>query len=77
MSYSPSFCYVGEIDGGVREKGFPLVCGCCGKDIPLASSTFVYYDVGPSDFFLVDEPCMQVLSDDWWHKRPMSLSRCK
>lgn len=75
MSYSPQFRYVGRIDGGVRDGGFPLLCGCCGRDIPLAALTYVYFDMGPADFFLVDEPCRTALSDDAWFKRPMSLPR--
>lgn len=75
MSYSPQFRFVGRIDGGVRDEGFPLLCGCCGKEIPFRSETFVYFDMGPGDFFLVDEPCRRELSNAEWFKRAPDLSR--
>jgi len=75
MSYSPQFRYVGRIDGGVRDGSFPLLCGCCQKPIELAASTFIYFDMGPADFFLVDEPCRKELSDADWFKRAPTLSR--
>lgn len=77
MSYSAQYQYVGRIDGGIRNADLALLCGCCHKSIPLASSTFVYFDMGPGDFFLVDEPCRQALSDSEWFKRAPSILRRK
>ena len=48
--------YVGPLEADVREK-FPLICEVCGREISEFSPAFLYFDMGPGDFFLTDTDC--------------------
>lgn len=61
MSKTTRFLWVGAMDLYLRSD-FPLICGCCGKDIPLSQEAQVYFDSGPADFFPVDRECHQKIS---------------
>jgi hypothetical protein len=57
MSKTKRYSYVGAILS-IYRSDFPLICGCCGKDVPTDIAN-VYFDNGPGDFFIVDRTCAE------------------